>query len=146
MASVWGPLQSQIYPGGTHLLLRTRLNVQWEGWSEPSQRGLRPCGGRPCSLWAGRGRAEELLRRFPFREKSPRPAAQQCVCPAGGVIRQESGPSHPGLGMCFHLETGFLPCSGEHHFLGTDRDRRLSSAEYLINRSLDSLRERKCQS
>lgn len=39
----------------------------------------------------------------------------------------------------------FLPCSGEHHFLGTDRNLNLSNVEYITNKSLDILREEKCQ-
>lgn len=51
VASVWGTLQSRVCPGVPHLLLQTRLNIRQEGWSESSQRELRPGGGRPLLSW-----------------------------------------------------------------------------------------------
>lgn len=95
---------------------------------------------RPSGAEQRRSAKDFLLGRNP-------PSRQHTnVCPTVGVILQESSPSHPGFGMCFHLQDcEFLPCSGQHHFLGTSRPPNLSNAEYLTNKSLDVLQERKCQ-
>lgn len=116
------------------------------GSFESPQREFRCCGVPTFSFLACRGWTEEILQRFPFREKSPKPAIHKCVCSPAGVILQESSLSHPAFGMCFYLEDcEFLPCSGEHHFHGTDRNLNLSNAVYLTNESLDILLEKKCQ-
>lgn len=125
---------SQVPLCATKLLLKTGLGAQWHSGSLtlPRTQTLHILLLGPQKLSRG-----DPPKGFPFREKSPKPAMWQSVCCSAGVILQESSPSTQGLACVFTRgDCEFLPCSGECHFPGTDRNLNLSN-EYSANKSLD---------